>query len=318
MSANNNKNLKPKPVQPRYIVINEDIFHALDIYETRVYQALRYKADYRSECSDVEMTINQLIEISKVKRSTLFYCLDSLENKHFLIRRINWEKGTFGKANEYEVAQHLYHFKPLSPVEDEENEHEKNDENVHSEGSALNNNENINGSYIEGVHTVDGVVQHMDGGMHTMHSVAQKAQTKNAFEIFWNAYPKKKNKKRAKQIWYAAKLDKKFHEIMEKLTIQCAHDADWKKGFAPHASTYLNGERWEDEIAKDISNNTSAAPKISTPVAPPVVYSQFVGEIKLLKQIKQIPDETQIPSFAEWQAKDIGADAKIYLRSLGL
>ena len=70
-----------------------------------------------------------------MKRTTLFECLNNLENKHFLIRRTNWDKKTWGKANEYEVAQHLYYFKPIAEDEIEEKNIKDN-----------NNNDNTNGS----------------------------------------------------------------------------------------------------------------------------------------------------------------------------
>lgn len=177
MSANNNNNsvtrsVKVKPVQPRYIVLNEDIFNALDIYETSVYLALRYLADYRLASSDVEIKIEDLIIHSKVKRRMLFYCLNSLEKKHFLIKRLNWDKGTFGKTNEYEVAQHLYYFKPVEETEIEEKN--TNDINI---------NEEINGSYIEGVHLVHGVVHDVhtvEHPVHEMHTV-KKAEYKETY-----------------------------------------------------------------------------------------------------------------------------------------
>lgn len=181
MSTNNNNNsatrsIKVKPVQPRYINLNENIFTALDVYETRVYLALRYQADYRTQSSDVELTVDQLIKISKVKRSTLFEALNRLENKHFLIRRINWDKKTWGKANEYEVAQHLNYFKP---VEEEEKEEKNTDDN--------NINGSINGSYIEGVQEVDyivqevdDIVQEVDDIVHPVHTV-KKAEYKETY-----------------------------------------------------------------------------------------------------------------------------------------
>ena len=133
-SKNNNVtcSISVKPVQPRYIMLNEDIYQALNIYETSVYLALRYHADYRKQSSDVEITIESLMQESKVKRRMLFHCLNSLEKKFFLIRRLNWEKGTFGKTNSYEVAQHLFYFKPLEIEE--------------KTPDVINTNEEINGS----------------------------------------------------------------------------------------------------------------------------------------------------------------------------
>jgi hypothetical protein len=156
-NKNNNtvQHIKVKSVQPRYINLNEDIFAALNIYETRVYLALRYQADYRRQLSDVQLTVDELIKISKVKRSTLFKCLSTLENVHFLINRVNWDKKTWGQANEYEVAHNLYYFKPIEIEESEENPPD-----------VINNNGITNGSYIEGVHVVDYIVHEVDDIVH--------------------------------------------------------------------------------------------------------------------------------------------------------
>ena len=95
------------------------------------------------------------------------------------------------------------------------------------------------------------------------------------------------------------------------------HDADWKKGFVPHASTYLNGERWNDEISKD-KNSVSTAPKVESKPSNFVIYSNFVSELKAMKGFGEIPDETKIPTFDEWKSKGMTADAKIFKRGLNL
>lgn len=175
---NNVANISVKPVQPRYIMINEDIYLTLNIFERSVYEALRFQADYRCQCSDVQITVDELIKISKVKRSMLFYCLDSLENKHFLIRRINWNKKTWGKANEYEVAQNLNYFKPI--VEDEKEEKNIKDINF------ININ---NGSYKEGVQEVDYIVQEVDDIVHQVDDIVHPVHSaENDKQIYKETY----------------------------------------------------------------------------------------------------------------------------------
>lgn len=171
---NNVTSVSIKSVHSCYITFDENIYHALNIYETRVYMALRYHADFRKNSSDVEITINKLIEESKVKRSMLFYCLDSLEKKHFLIKRLNWSKGTFGKTNEYEVAQHLHYFKP---VEQEEKPSLTQKTVCKNEESNISSFDNITGSYIEGVHLVDRGVQPVDRGVQPVDTVNNEKQS---------------------------------------------------------------------------------------------------------------------------------------------
>lgn len=68
------------------------------------------------------------------------------------------------------------------------------------------------------------------------------------FESFWKEYPKKENKKKAKELWKRKKLDSSLQEILD--FIQKAKSTErWQKGFVPHATTFLNGERWTDDLS---------------------------------------------------------------------
>ncbi len=163
-----------KPVYSRYISFDEDIFNALNIFERSVYMALRFHADFRKQSSSVEITIDTLVTESKVKRRMLFHCLNALEKKFFLIKRVNWEKGTFGQTNQYEIAQHLNHFKPI------EVEEKPIPEDVSKCIQCNNNislNDNINGSYIEGVHHAHTVVRPVHTVVHPVHTGADEKQT---------------------------------------------------------------------------------------------------------------------------------------------
>ncbi len=67
------------------------------------------------------------------------------------------------------------------------------------------------------------------------------------FDEFWKEYPKKENKKKAREIWKKKKLDKDYQDIIS--FIQKAIQTDrWSKGIIPHPTTFLNQERWEDEL----------------------------------------------------------------------
>ena len=75
------------------------------------------------------------------------------------------------------------------------------------------------------------------------------------FDDFWKAYPKKKDKKKALAVWKRDKLDSHADKILANLRAR----TDWKDiRFTPLPTTYLNGERWNDEIE----------------TAPPVVHRQ--------------------------------------------
>jgi len=75
------------------------------------------------------------------------------------------------------------------------------------------------------------------------------------FERFWTSYPNKKNKKAAERAWKKLKIvenDERIPAMREGLASWKTSDEWAKEGgqFIPHASSWLNGERWNDELPK--------------------------------------------------------------------
>jgi hypothetical protein len=69
------------------------------------------------------------------------------------------------------------------------------------------------------------------------------------FENFWSQYPKKVGKLTAKRSWEKLSLDnqqKALEAIVEHRKYWTAKGTEWE--FIPHASTWLNQERFEDEL----------------------------------------------------------------------
>lgn len=71
------------------------------------------------------------------------------------------------------------------------------------------------------------------------------------FEMFWSEYPNKKAKSVAQKSWYKINPDEKlFSAIMDGLKkAKCSQQ--WVKDggqFVPHPSTWLNQQRWNDEV----------------------------------------------------------------------
>jgi hypothetical protein len=75
-------------------------------------------------------------------------------------------------------------------------------------------------------------------------------QSNNYFEEFWKAYPRQTNKGFAKKVFEKLKVD----DAMLTKMIQAIYVQNknvWKdkdQQYIPHPSTWLNGERWEDEV----------------------------------------------------------------------
>lgn len=73
-------------------------------------------------------------------------------------------------------------------------------------------------------------------------------RTPDRFDDFWADYPVKREKKRARDAWKRKKLDRKADEILADIARRKLHDPQWLDGYIPHPTTYINGERWHDEI----------------------------------------------------------------------
>ena len=69
-----------------------------------------------------------------------------------------------------------------------------------------------------------------------------------AFDLFWTEYPKKACKKDARRMFVRALQAAKFATLMDALLIQ-RKTAKWTEGFIPNPATWLNGERWDDDVA---------------------------------------------------------------------
>ena len=73
------------------------------------------------------------------------------------------------------------------------------------------------------------------------------------FEKFWEAYPKGKSKQAAIRAWDALKPDDSVLHAMALGLMRDMGSDQWKDPhYIPHASTWINQRRWEDEPDKPI------------------------------------------------------------------
>ena len=68
------------------------------------------------------------------------------------------------------------------------------------------------------------------------------------FERFWSIYPRKVGKKTCWNIWNRANFTTEQTDTIIKAVDQYKGTDQWKRGFIPHPSTFLNQGRYEDEI----------------------------------------------------------------------
>lgn len=73
----------------------------------------------------------------------------------------------------------------------------------------------------------------------------------NGFQEFWLAYPRKIGKGAARRSWKRIRPDTELQQRILNSLSQHTYSHDWSREygrFIPHPSTFLNQERWDDEL----------------------------------------------------------------------
>lgn len=78
----------------------------------------------------------------------------------------------------------------------------------------------------------------------------------DAFERFWAIYPRHTNKKKAYNSFIKKCTDETALQKILSAIVDQKETEQWQnEKFIPHAATWLNNERWEDEIKSTTYNN---------------------------------------------------------------
>jgi hypothetical protein len=70
----------------------------------------------------------------------------------------------------------------------------------------------------------------------------------NGFAEFWDAYPKKVEKKAALAAWKAKKLNGHAQEVIDHVRQRATQDKSWLDGYIPSPKRFIRDERWKDEF----------------------------------------------------------------------
>ncbi|RME56845.1 hypothetical protein D6779_09920 [Candidatus Parcubacteria bacterium] len=68
------------------------------------------------------------------------------------------------------------------------------------------------------------------------------------FNDWWSVYPKKVGKKACLAKWKSRNLDEIADRLIDDVTRRISQDRRWIEGYIPNPLTYINQDRWEDEI----------------------------------------------------------------------
>lgn len=80
------------------------------------------------------------------------------------------------------------------------------------------------------------------------------------FDHFWRSYPRKVNKGNAKKAFEKAMKQTDLQTIMSGLETLRIQVAGKGQEYIPHASSWLNGERWTDEVAQPVAVGQRTGP----------------------------------------------------------
>lgn len=98
-------------------------------------------------------------------------------------------------------------------------------------------------------------IQNGDTGKVRLDKISKgKDSIDNGFDDFWNVYPKKMSKKKALDSYTKLYKSKSLPDNLIDIVKKWANTEQWKKDngqFIPLAATWLNQERWNDELPKE-------------------------------------------------------------------
>lgn len=126
------------------------------------------------------------------------------------------------------------------------------------------------------------------------------------FEDFWKLYPAKVAKVKAVAVWKRKGLDAHADAIVADVTRRlqpATRDKRWAEGYIPHPTTYLNGERWNDEPGTVVvePRTNGGSPKVEDTPA-----QRFLGLKSFLTQqveLKLVTKEEARQQCVDFKAK---------------
>ena len=89
---------------------------------------------------------------------------------------------------------------------------------------------------------------------------SKKLHWSNDFDRWWRIYPKKVAKKPCRDKWRRMKPDPDI--LVRDVQARIEHDEQWKQGYIPNPLTYLNQERFNDDISRPKPADIPAADRV--------------------------------------------------------
>lgn len=140
------------------------------------------------------------------------------------------------------------------------------------------------------------------------HSSAQRSASR--FDEFYEAYPKRVGRKRAHEAWQIQGLDDHADKLIADVKRRALEDGRWLDGYVPDPVTYLEEERWTDELQPRRAANDPAPPPPVAAVTPRDPNAPPEGS-KLASRIAWLRQQHGYGAFGEGAEADERLEAEI-------
>ena len=181
----------------------------------------------------------RIAEDAQLHRATAARGIARLVERDYLVR----QRGGFGKSNRYRLGSR-------KAATSGESATSRNGATCNSRKAATSDSRNAatRTRFIEPTTSNPPTIAKRE---------ASRASAVTRFAEFWTAYPRKVGaKSSAEKTWARKKLDATADQILAHVRDRAAGDPGWAdKQFIPHPTTFLNGERWNDEWKPVTTNN---------------------------------------------------------------
>lgn len=186
--------------------------------------------------------IDTIGEMAGVTAPTVKRALKTLERIGALA--ISRQPGDTGKGQSRTNLYRLIYTENDLPVTEHEGANDDTPRGVNDETPGGVDNDTPNHIHITHIQK-----NQMDTVIHITQEAEIVTDSDMMFDEFWRAYPRTEGKKAARRSWEKMSADEQ-RQAVEALVdhLQHWHGTGTERQFIPHASTWLNGRRWEDEF----------------------------------------------------------------------
>ena len=173
-------------------------------------------------------SINRISELSEMSRRSVEGHLETLE-KLGLIKRVNQFRETGGKSANSYILELTGTYENISDAQNLRMVCEK---------SAHGDTQNLRMNNL--------VINNL--GKETNNTSSKDDEVNYYFDQLWGMYPRKIGKGQARKAYVAASKKIDFFDLLPKLEAYVSTLDGKDKQYMPHLATWLNGERWADEV----------------------------------------------------------------------